>query len=113
MNMLDKVRVWRGRVAVDRDGKRIGEVVEILVDDRSDEPWALVDTGSFEGRLSIAPLRGASPRGAELRLPSSRRRVLDAPNVAPGTTLDAAAERRAFGHYGINYDMPGAPRVAA
>lgn len=103
MYTLDEVRAWRGRVAIDREGKRIGELVDVYVDDRSDLAWAAVDTGQFDGRLSFAPLTGASPRGAELRLKFSRRRVTDAPNAARGELLSSDQERSLFEHYGLEY----------
>lgn len=106
MQTVEQVRSWRGRVVVDHEGKKIGELADIYVDERNGEPWAAVLTGSHGERWSLAPLAGASPRGAQLRIDASRGRVTGAPNVAPGEQLTVAEERLLFEHYRRAYDAP-------
>lgn len=105
MSNQEQLRSWRGRTVIDREGKRIGELVEVFLDDRDEAPWGAVRTDAHDGRLSLAPLTGASPRGRELRLTASRRRVFDAPTFADGASATADEERTVFGHYGCAYDV--------
>lgn len=105
MSMLEQMRSWRGRKVIDRDGKKIGELIEVLVDDRDESAWGSVRTAEHDGRLTVVPLDGASPRGCELRLACSRRRVLDAPSFDADAALTADQEREVFAHFGRAYDL--------
>jgi hypothetical protein len=43
---VEQVRGWWGRVMVDRDGNRLGEIIDIYLDRETDRPeWAVVRTG--------------------------------------------------------------------
>lgn len=114
MATVEQVRSWRGRTILDRKGRRVGVLAEVYADDRTGEHWAAVDTGRFGAERSLAPLRGASPRGAELRLDVSTPRITGAPRVEAGRLLSPDDERLLFEHYGLDYDAAGsAARFAA
>jgi sporulation protein YlmC with PRC-barrel domain len=38
MPSIEEVKNWQGRTAVDRDGDKIGEVVDIYLDEETDKP---------------------------------------------------------------------------
>jgi uncharacterized protein (TIGR02271 family) len=84
------------------DGDRIGDVDDVYVDDHTREPkFALVNTGLFGLRSSFVPLQGARVEDDVLRLPYSKDRVKDAPNLDPDGDLDPAQERELFRYYDL------------
>src|SRR5918993_2637088 len=102
---IETVRGWRGRVMVDRDSNKIGEVVDIYLDTETDRPeWAVVRTGLFGLRSSFVPLAEAREVGDELQVPHQRLQVKQAPNVEPDGQLSAAEEAELYRHYGLDYD---------
>ena len=102
---IETVRGWRGRVMVDRDSNKIGEVVDIYLDNETDRPeWAVVRTGLFGMRSTFVPLAEAREVGDELQVPHQRLQVKQAPNIEPDGQLSAAEEAELFRHYGLDYD---------
>ena len=102
---IETVRGWRGRVMVDRDSNKIGEVVDIYLDNETDRPeWAVVRTGLFGLRSSFVPLAEAREVGDELQVPHQRLQVKQAPNIEPDGQLSAAEEAELYRHYGLDYD---------
>ena len=77
---IETARGWRGRVMVDRDSNKIGEVVDIYLDNETDRPeWAVVRTGLFGLRSTFVPLAEAREVGDELQVPHQRLQVKQAP----------------------------------
>ena len=102
---IETVRGWRGRVMVDRDSDKIGEVVDIYLDNETDRPeWAVVRTGLFGLRSTFVPLAEAREVGDELQVPHHRLQVKQAPNIEPDGQLSAAEEAELYRHYGLDYD---------
>jgi hypothetical protein len=102
---IETVRGWRGRVMVDRDGDKVGEVVDIYLDNETDRPeWAVVRTGLFGLRSTFVPLAEAREVGDELQVPHQRLQVKQAPNIEPDGQLSAAEEAELYRHYGLDYD---------
>ncbi|HEX5879774.1 MAG TPA: PRC-barrel domain-containing protein [Actinomycetota bacterium] len=102
---IGTARGWRGRVMVDRDSNKIGEVVDIYLDNETDRPeWAVVQTGLFGLRSTFVPLAEAREVGDELQVPHQRLQVKQAPNIEPDGQLSAAEEAELFPHYGLDYD---------
>jgi PRC-barrel domain len=102
---IETVRGWRGRVMVDRDRNKIGEVVDIYLDNETDRPeWAVVRTGLFGLRSSFVPLAEAREVGDELQVPHQRSKVKQAPTIEPNGQLSAAEEAELYRHYGLDYD---------
>jgi hypothetical protein len=102
---METVRGWRGRVMVDRDRGKIGEVVDIYLDNETDRPeWAVVRTGLFGLRSTFVPLAEAREVGDELQVPHQRLQVKQAPNIEPDGQLSAAEEAELYRHYGLDYD---------
>ena len=102
---IETVRGWRGRVMVDRDSNKIGEVVDIYLDNETDRPeWAVVQTGLFGLRSTFVPLAEAREIGDELQVPHQRSQVKQAPNIEPDGQLSPAEEAELYRHYGLDYD---------
>jgi PRC-barrel domain/Domain of unknown function (DUF2382) len=102
---IETVRGWRGRVMVDRDHNKIGEVVDIYLDNETDRPeWAVVRTGLFGLRSTFVPLAEAREVGDELQVPHQKLQVKEAPNIEPDGQLSAAEEAELYRHYGLDYD---------
>jgi hypothetical protein len=90
---------------VDRDHNKIGEVVDIYLDNETDRPeWAVVRTGLFGLRSTFVPLAEAREVGDELQVPHQRSQVKQAPNIEPDGQLSAAEEAELYRHYGLDYD---------
>ncbi|HTE68463.1 MAG TPA: PRC-barrel domain-containing protein, partial [Actinomycetes bacterium] len=54
---VEMVRGWLGRVMVDRDGNRLGEITDIYLDRETERPeWAVVRTGLFGMRSTFVPM---------------------------------------------------------
>jgi hypothetical protein len=101
---IETVRGWRGRVMVDRDSDKIGEVVDIYLDNETDRPeWAVVRTGLFGLRSTFVPLAEAREVGDHIRVPHQRSQVKQAPNIDPDGQLSAAEEAELYRHYGLDY----------
>jgi hypothetical protein len=102
---IETARGWLGRVMVDRDSNKIGEVVDIYLDNETDRPeWAVVRTGLFGLRSTFVPLAEAREVGDELQVPHQRLQVKQAPNIEPDGQLSAAEEAELYRHYGLDYD---------
>jgi PRC-barrel domain/Domain of unknown function (DUF2382) len=102
---IETARGWRGRVMVDRDSNKIGEVVDIYLDNETGRPdWAVVRTGLFGLRSSFVPLAEAREVGDELQVPHQRLQVKQAPNIDPDGQLSEAEEAELYRHYGLDYE---------
>jgi hypothetical protein len=102
---IETVRGWVGRVMVDRDSDRIGEVVDIYLDNETDRPeWAVVRTGLFGMRSTFVPLADVREVGDGLQVPHQRLEVKQAPNIDPDGQLSEAEEAELYRHYGLDYD---------
>src|SRR5215212_3459030 len=90
---VEEVRAWVGRVMVDRDSNRLGEITAIYLDRETDRPeWAVVRTGLFGLRSSFVPLAEASEAGDQIQVPHQRMLVKDAPNIEADGQLSEAEE---------------------
>jgi len=102
---VEEVRAWSGRVMVDRDGNRLGEITDIYLDRETDRPeWAVVRTGLFGLRSSFVPLAEAREVGDQIQVPHERTLVKDAPNIDDDGQLSEVEEAELYRHYGLDYD---------
>ncbi|HEV2918382.1 MAG TPA: PRC-barrel domain-containing protein [Actinomycetota bacterium] len=102
---IETARGWLGRVVVDRDSNKIGEVVDIYMDNETGRPeWAVVRTGLFGMRSTFVPLAEAREVGDELQVPHPRLEVKEAPNIEPDGQLSEVEEAELYRHYGLDYD---------
>ena len=111
---VEQVRGWLGRVMVDRDGNRLGEITDIYLDRETDRSeWAVVRTGLFGLRSSFVPLAEASEVDDQIQVPHARTLVKDAPNIEAEGQLSEAEEAELYRHYGLDYDTVTADRGLA
>jgi hypothetical protein len=102
---VETVRGWLGRVMVDRDGKRLGEITDIYLDRETERPeWAVVHTGLFGLRSTFVPLAEATEVDNHIQVPHQRTQVKDAPNIEADGQLSEAEEAQLYRHYGLDYD---------
>ena len=102
---VEQVRGWLGRVMVDRDGNRLGEITDVYLDRETDRSeWAVVRTGLFGLRSSFVPLAEASVVDDQVQVPHARILVKDAPNIEADGHLSEAEEAELYRHYGLDYD---------
>jgi PRC-barrel domain/Domain of unknown function (DUF2382) len=102
---VEEVRAWLGRVMVDRDGNRLGEITDVYLDGETNRPeWAVVRTGLFGLRSSFVPLAEASEVDDQIQVPHERTLVKDAPNIEADGQLSEAEEAELYRHYGLDYD---------
>jgi PRC-barrel domain len=102
---IETAHGWLGRVMVDRDSNKIGEVVDIYLDNETGRPeWAVVRTGLFGMRSTFVPLADAREVGDELQVAQRRVQVKEAPNIEPDGQLSEVEEVELYRHYGLDYD---------
>jgi hypothetical protein len=106
---IETVRAWLGRLMIDRDGNRIGEITDIYLDNETGRPeWAVVRTGLFGLRSTFVPLAEAIETGEQVQVRHQRGQVKDAPNIEPNGQLSAAEEAELYRHYELDYDAVAA-----
>ena len=109
MTEVENVTDWRDKDLVDRDGDKIGKLVDVYVDTESDEPtFGSVKEGLVSKHLTFVPLRGATASPDGLTVTVSKAQVKDAPNIDQGGELDAHQESELYHHYGLDYGQPPA-----
>jgi hypothetical protein len=106
---VETARGWLGRIMVDRDGKRLGEITDIYLDRETDRPeWAVVHTGLFGLRSTFVPLAEAIEVDNQIQVPHQRTLVKDAINIEADGQLSEAEEAELYRHYGLDYDTVAA-----
>lgn len=88
------------RDAVDRNGKKIGKIYDIYVDEDSRQPeWLAITSGLFGHRVSFVPIRLVSFGGEELIVDDEADHVKDAPSVDADGKLSPEEEDQLYSHY--------------
>ena len=101
---VEQVRSWLGRVMVDRDGNRLGEITDIYLDRETDRSeWAVVRTGLFGLRSSFVPLAEASEVDDQIQVPHARPGQ-GCPQHRGRWAAAEAEEAEVYRHYGLDYD---------
>jgi uncharacterized protein (TIGR02271 family) len=103
------LRGWRGHDLVDRDGVKAGSIVDLYVDEQTEQPtWGLVRTGLLGSRQTLVPLDqaivplAAVVSGAgSIQVPFENAAILDAPSVAVGEEISEAAAVALRRYYGL------------
>ena len=84
------LRGWGGHDLEDRDGVKVGSIVDLYVDEQTEQPiWALVRTGLLGSRQTLVPLEQATvpltamiSGAGSVQVPFEIATILDAPTVA-------------------------------
>jgi uncharacterized protein (TIGR02271 family) len=111
------VRQWLGHDLIDRDGDKVGTIVNFYLDEATGQPdWAVVRTGLLGSRLTLVPLdqatvsfAAAAGGGGSVRVPYDAATILDAPSVALGEELSELDTMAVLGHYGVEVAEPAEP----
>jgi PRC-barrel domain len=105
---FDDVPNWRGRDVIDQEGRGVGVITDLYVDDVTGRPeWAVVRTGLFSHRVTFVPLSQASLHGLRVQVPFLQGHIHEAPNIEPDGQLTADEEARLYQHYGLDYGPAG------
>ena len=100
-NQIDQVS---GADAYGVDGKKIGKVGEVYLDDQTGRPeWITVNTGFFGTSESFVPLSEATFSGDRLTVPYDNDKIKGAPNVSADGHLSPDEEREFYAYYGVGY----------
>ena len=107
MLTYDKVRGWRGRVVLDREGNKAGTISEVYLDEEVDEPgWALVSglpgAGAGTGAV-LVPIHRAVEDGNEIRVPYDLATILGAPGMPEEGYLTPPQEAELYAYYDLPY----------
>jgi uncharacterized protein (TIGR02271 family) len=98
----DELAELRGNQVVDPDGDKIGKVEAIYLDEQTGQPqWLAVNTGLFGTNVSFVPLQNAQRDEDGVRVPWTKDKVKDAPNVEADGELTPQQEDRLYEHYGV------------
>jgi hypothetical protein len=103
MPAFDVARRWKGRVVLDRDGGKLGSVLDVFYDAENDEPgWVLLAADGDAG-TRLVPVAEAVEHGNELRVPYDRAVVLGAPGLETGGRLWPQEEADLYAYWGLPY----------
>jgi uncharacterized protein (TIGR02271 family) len=112
---LGVLRGWGGHDLVDRDGVKAGSIVDLYVDEQTEQPtWGLVRTGLLGSRQTLVPLAQATvplavmvSGAGSVQVPFESAAILDAPSVAVGEEISEATATALRRYYGLG--DPAAP----
>lgn len=91
----------------DRDGEKVGKVVQLYIDDHSQLPtWAAVKTGWF-GAASLVPLAGAHHTGDRLEVTVGKDAIKAAPHLDADAGISQAQGEELLRHYGLTTETAG------
>lgn len=87
---------------VGSDGRLIGKVGQVYLDDRSGEPeWVTVRTGFSGMRQTFVPLSGSRRSAEEIRVPFDQEKIKGAPSIDVDGRLTAEEEIGLYRYYGM------------
>ncbi|AZM92742.1 MULTISPECIES: PRC-barrel domain-containing protein [Streptomyces] len=100
----EQLRAMDGCAAYTEQGRRVGGVECVLVDDTTGRPeWARIADGARGPGGVFVPLRHAAFEDGRLVLPYPVSLIEGAPRAAPdrGSVLSVVEEKQLFAHYGL------------
>src|SRR5947207_13084802 len=91
---------WRGSDLVDRNGKKIGALLDVYCDVETDEPqFGTVKQGWLNRHLTFVPLVGVTVGPATLQVTVPKEQIKTAPHIAlEGDELSAEEESALYHH---------------
>jgi uncharacterized protein (TIGR02271 family) len=112
--MIDRQQLDRlpGKHVIGSDGKAIGTIDEVYVDNDTGEPsFVLVDTGLLGLKSSFVPLDRADLVGGDLKVAATKDQVKDAPGLEADGYLSPNEEDELYHYYGLQ--SPSERQVSA
>lgn len=102
---VDQLERWIDCQMVDSEGRKVGTIADVYVDDATGEPeWLAVHTGLLGSHISFVPLAGAREEGGRVHVVHSKEVIKASPNIPVHGELTANEEERLYRHYGLHYD---------
>ena len=99
------------RNAIDSDGKKLGTVSDVYLDNQSGQPeWLAVTTGMFGSKVSFVPIAGAELVDDDVMVGYPTSQVKDAPRCDADGELSPEDEDALYAHYGTQ-DLSGTSGV--
>lgn len=101
-------RVVIGEKLLDRNGKPVGKITDVIVDSATlENEWITVKTGMMGGE-HLVPYSCVSEHGEEIAVPFDKDQIKTAPVVDKGHASPSPSERaQVFSHFGM--EDPGPP----
>ena len=101
-------RVVIGEKLLDRNGKPVGKITDVIVDSATlENEWITVKTGMMGGE-HLVPYSCIGEHGEEIAVPFDRDQIKSAPVVDKGHASPSPSERaEVFSHFGM--EDPGPP----
>lgn len=101
---IEDVSSLPGKKLADQADNPIGKVKEIYATDDGFPMWIAVEmsTGIAGKRTVFVPLARLKEEGGQLRVPYSKQRIGEAPEVADGDGISAESDRELRDFYGID-----------
>ena len=84
-----------------QDGKVMGSVEAVYLDEAGEPEWALVNTGWFGHRSSFVPLNEAHFDAEVLTVPYDEETIRKAPTVEPESDLSKSHKAELYAAYGL------------
>ena len=93
------------RTVVDVDGDKVGTVLDVYLDQDTDQPeWLAVSTGLFGTKVSFVPITGAGfDKDGNVTIAYRKSLVKDAPRAEADGELSESEERDLYAQYGRDY----------
>jgi len=92
-----------GRPVLDREGEKVGKVVDLISDPQTLQPqWAAVKVGLLKGNR-LVPIGAMQEEEGAVRSTYTKDQIDSAPPVEIGTPTETE-QRQLFEHYGIHPD---------
>jgi uncharacterized protein (TIGR02271 family) len=106
---LGVLRGWGGHDLLDRDGVKAGLIVDLYIDEQTEQPtWGLVRMGLLGSRQTLVPLDQATvplavivSGAGSIQVPLENAAILDAPSVAVGEEMSEATVIALHRYYGL------------
>ena len=101
---IEDVSNLPGKKLSDQMANPIGKVTDIYATDDGYPMWVGVDAspGIGRGRTVLVPLARIKDEGGELRVPYSKQRIIDSPEVDGDAVISSDCDRRLRDFYGID-----------
>jgi sporulation protein YlmC with PRC-barrel domain len=101
-------RVLIGEKLLDRDGKPVGKITDVIVDSATlENEWITVKTGMMGGE-HLVPYSVVAEDGEQIAVPFDKDQIKAAPVVDKGHASPSPSERaQVFSHFGM--EDPGPP----
>ena len=99
---------WHDKMLVDRNGEKIGKLVDVYVDVETNEPqFGTVKEGFIRRHLTFVPLGGIQIGPDALKVAVTKEQVRSAPDIEiHGEALSQADGSTLYHHFELNYTAP-------